>query len=349
MTILFLNNYPMDRAWRLWQEGLYPGHHLWGATELEKHGIRVEILPHERWRFLNRIGTTLRLTKYLDQQIRVLLRGPSHDLVLSGCYGNTHLLGTLRSLRLYGKPLAMIVHHPIRKSRLNAAVLGGHDRIFFLSRRVLESVESEFALERSRLELLDWGPDLAFYRESAARGETTSPSCIVSAGKTDRDYDTLIEAFAEIPYPLRIHCSSDSGPRSSRPPDHVHVNRGAGGENPVPYRELLREYESALGIAIPLRETPLMAGLTSLLDAMAVGKAVVMTRNPWIDIDIEAEGIGLWVEPGDVGGWRRAITFLLEHPTETREMGRRGRSLCESRYDISRFAAGLARSLADFR
>jgi glycosyltransferase involved in cell wall biosynthesis len=86
-----------------------------------------------------------------------------------------------------------------------------------------------------------------------------------------------------------------------------------------------------------------MIGLTSLLDALALGKAVIMTQYSHINIDIEKEGIGLWVMPGDVAGWRKAISYLLENPNETQEMGKRARLLCEQKYNLDLFSQEIAR------
>jgi len=76
-----------------------------------------------------------------------------------------------------------------------------------------------------------------------------------------------------------------------------------------------------------------------------MGKAIVMTRSDYVGVDLEREGIGLWVEQGDVEGWRRAIAHLLSNPTETREMGRRARLLAEKRFNLEQFSKKLADSL----
>jgi glycosyltransferase involved in cell wall biosynthesis len=98
------------------------------------------------------------------------------------------------------------------------------------------------------------------------------------------------------------------------------------------YPELVALYAQARAIAIPLhvRWPWPINGLQSLLDALGMGKPVILTRNPWIDIDVERLGIGIWVAPGDVAGWRRAITRLDEEPELAAEMGRRARALVDS-------------------
>jgi glycosyltransferase involved in cell wall biosynthesis len=52
-----------------------------------------------------------------------------------------------------------------------------------------------------------------------------------------------------------------------------------------------------------------------------------MTKHPLIDLDIEAEGIGKWVEPGDIRGWKDAIQFFEDNEDEAFAMGQRARNL----------------------
>jgi hypothetical protein len=63
-----------------------------------------------------------------------------------------------------------------------------------------------------------------------------------------------------------------------------------------------------------------------------------MTKHPLIDLDIEAEGIGKWVEPGDVDGWTDAIQFFEDHPNEVLIMGHKARSLVNQGMNSVSFA-----------
>ena len=44
---------------------------------------------------------------------------------------------------------------------------------------------------------------------------------------------------------------------------------------------------------------------------------------------------GRLVPPGDFAALREAVTWMLDHPDERREMGRRGRALCQERFAAS--------------
>jgi glycosyltransferase involved in cell wall biosynthesis len=96
------------------------------------------------------------------------------------------------------------------------------------------------------------------------------------------------------------------------------------------YPEMMAAHSAARAIAIPLEGSQVsLAGLTSLVDAMAIGRPVIMTRNPFIDLDIEAHGIGRWVDPGDVNGWAEALRWFDQNPDASQIMGQRARALVD--------------------
>jgi glycosyltransferase involved in cell wall biosynthesis len=67
-----------------------------------------------------------------------------------------------------------------------------------------------------------------------------------------------------------------------------------------------------------------------------------MTRHPLIDLDLEGEGIGRWVEPGDVAGWAEALRWFESHPSEAEAMGRRARAVAEAHWNYTRFCDALS-------
>ncbi len=360
MKVLFINNYPMDHAWELWKKQEYPGHHLWGVTQLHKYGIEVDILPHERYSVLKKIGDKTKVLGDLDQQLRILLQKSQYDLVYSGTDLNTSLLAFLRSIGLFKKPIIIIIHRSFPRNLLGKLFVNffikKHDLFLCLSNRVMEQLRDNFSISQEKLKVLPLGVDLSFYQTKRDNNSheinADNAEFIVSAGKTDRDYNTLVKAFKEINYPLKIYGAGDSAPTIPDLPPRILVhNKQSKDPNFLSFEELLKEYQKAYAVAIPLNipldraDTITLIGYTSLLDAMAMGKAVVMTRNQQIDIDIEKEGIGIFVEPGDVEGWKQAISYLLEHPQETEEMGNRARSLCESRYNLDEFSSKLSEIL----
>lgn len=349
MRILFLNNYDMKNGLEIWEKGLYPGHHLWGATNLQKFGLNVEILPFELfakvnnyWRIQKLLNLDRSTMRGLDQQLRTLLRG-KYEIVYSGCQNHTFLLAKLRTLKLFNKPIVAIIHHPITKGEVGDNFFSGHDRLICLSNKVRESLLKDYDLDPDKVIKIDWGVDLKFYGEYRKSSTATAQApVIISAGKTNRDHDVLVNSVDGMDCEVHIYCSEDSRPTITPLPPNVFVTNGPKGINAISYPELVRLYSDAYAIAIPLNEADALAGLTSLMDALAIGRPVIMTRNPFVDIDIEALGVGIWVDHGDVFGWQSAISKLLSDPTMASEMGARARQLCEERFSIDHFSKKLA-------
>ena len=89
-------------------------------------------------------------------------------------------------------------------------------------------------------------------------------------------------------------------------------------------------------------ESNYTVGLTTLVEALALGKPVICSRNPNFPIDVELMGCGISVPYGDVEGWVRAIEAMLSRPDKAREMGRRGRELAESIFNDVRCGGEMA-------
>ncbi|MCP2728624.1 glycosyltransferase family 4 protein [Limnofasciculus baicalensis] len=361
MKVIFINNYGMDWAWEQWKKKEYPGHHLWGVTHFEQYGIDLEILPHSKYTILKKISSKIKILGDLDQELRIIFAYKKYDIVYSGHYFNTLLIAFLRSIGIFKKPVVAVSFQTFRKNLWSTiffkVMVNGYDKLLCLNSVIRDQLRNDFAISEDKLEILEWGMDLSFYQnigdsDTAANKEDSDTGFILSAGKSDRDYNTLVKAFSSINHSLKIYCSGNSAPTISDFPSNIKIkSEHPKAANVLSFSEMEAEYNKAYAVAIPLKITPKTLrnpiGLTSLLNAMVLGKAVVITRHRQIDIDIEKEGIGIWVEPGDVKGWQEAISYLFEHPSETKEMGKRGRLLCETKYNIEKFSEGLAKILKD--
>ena len=86
-------------------------------------------------------------------------------------------------------------------------------------------------------------------------------------------------------------------------------------------------------------------GLTSVIEAMAYGKPIISTYNPYFPIDLEKEKIGFFVY--SVDDWRRAIDYLVQNPNEAYLMGQRARKLAEEYYNIQQCANQIERIIRE--
>jgi glycosyltransferase involved in cell wall biosynthesis len=91
-----------------------------------------------------------------------------------------------------------------------------------------------------------------------------------------------------------------------------------------------------------LHDVEFDAGVTAITEAMAMGKAVVVTRTRG-QVDVIRDGeSGLYVPPGDPVALRTAIRYLLDNPAEAERMGRAGRATVEAHHTLDRWVSAVA-------
>lgn len=359
MKSVLIFNFNLPRTFAEWQQQGHSAHHLWGATELPRYGIEIEVPVYEKFSLLKKISKRLKFLGDLDQQLRVFAAKGQYDVIYSAHHLTTASLAFLRLIGLLDKPIVAIAHRSFKKNLFSqlftALFVSGNDRIVCLSEATKQHFIDAFGMPEKKLDVLPWCIDIQYekLRDDNIISHSLAKPYILSSGRTARDYETLLQAFEQLDCPLKVlGCSPDEAESDASslrsqvaqiPPHVSFVDRF------IPTPEAIDMIMNAYAVAIPLKiydDSPCSAfGITSLLEAMAMAKAVVITRNPYVGIDVEQEGIGLVVEPGDVEGWQKAITFLLENPEAAQAMGQRGRQLVKEKYNLEYFSRRIASQL----
>jgi glycosyltransferase involved in cell wall biosynthesis len=105
--------------------------------------------------------------------------------------------------------------------------------------------------------------------------------------------------------------------------------------------ELRGMYARSRFVVIPLLPTDMDNGLTTILEAMAMGKAIVCSRTKGqVDVIIQGK-TGIFVTQGDPKALREAIEYLWDHPEIAEEMGREGRKLVEEKFTWDQFVNNI--------
>lgn len=336
--ILVLNNYSLETVWEEVRRGEKPDHHLYGTNHFHRRGYQVEIVPF-------RSSETLRCQRPLlscsplplgdlDQQSWVFKNLKRGDIIYAPCQTQAHLLCLARRAGWLKVPLVCVAHHPFHRGRLAGLrrpylhqVVRGSDWYPALSAGVAKQVSAA----GGRSFALNWGPDAQYYQPTGELG-----TGVVAAGRTGRDFRTFAEGASRAGVAAEIICLDGDAPDLEGLP-YISLNVQPR-EGYINYLHLMQMFNRARVLAIPLLPGISLAGLTSLMDALAMGKPVICTRHPLIDLDIEKEGIGFWVEASDVEGWSRALSFFEGHPEEALAMGRRARALVDSGLNSTVFA-----------
>jgi glycosyltransferase involved in cell wall biosynthesis len=115
----------------------------------------------------------------------------------------------------------------------------------------------------------------------------------------------------------------------------------------VSYDELLlKHYARSAGSLIILKKDTseyTAIGFTEIIEVLAMARPVIMTRTGALptEIDVEKHGCGILVPPENPEALAEAIEALGSDPARAEAMGRKGRELAESYYNIERYAKDL--------
>lgn len=141
---------------------------------------------------------------------------------------------------------------------------------------------------------------------------------LISAGRIFRDFGTLVSAVQQSDYKTVIIAPRDTV-RVGDGHDHIKVLED------IP----LTEYDSLMArariVVLSLKDRKISAGQTVLLDAMALGKAIIATRTAATIDYIRDDENGLFVEPGNPLALRKAIDLLMADSDLRKRLGRTAR------------------------
>ena len=346
-TVCALNNYSLEQMWERARSGAMPSQHVWGVDALAARGHVVQFAPfHEPGdgNRLERLGRRARgLLGHLDQEAYALPRLRRLDAVYCADQMGLSGLAMIRAVLPRARFIS-VVHHPVGHAARRAA-LARHDALVCLSPAIQAELERALSPTRTRPRIvhLPWGPDLAspLYRPA---GDANG---VVSVGKSNRDLGTLTQALARtgapgVVYDLdrRLRETPNDGVRLVHPGESAGVDPNSpGGYLPA---RAIAETAAASIVAIPVLDPGRLTGLTEAVDALAMAKPIVATRSPYFPFDIEAIGCGIWVDPGDLDGWVRALAQLAGDPGARAEMGAAGRRFAEREWNYDAFCRGLS-------
>lgn len=348
MKIYYYHTRPIAEALEEWKQKRHPGHILYGLPLFAKHGITCILHPYRQCQ--SRLALIWHTTRSI-----LACREP-YEVLYGTSFLGLELIILLRALGIYRKPIVIWHHTALKvsgnklKECLSRFFYRGIDRMFLFSRKLIEDSLATEKVPAGKLQLIHWGPDLDFYDHLQKEMPHREPKGFISTGKENRDVSTLLQAFCATEEELDLYIAPANGAMNYRRiidgfclPDTVHVHYT---EGIIPYL-LAQEVARKQCIVICCLDFPYTVGLTTLVEAFALGIPVVCSRNPNFEMDIDKEGIGITVEYNDVEGWINAIRYMAGHPEEARRMGANARRLAEERFNLEIFSREIAESLQD--
>jgi glycosyltransferase involved in cell wall biosynthesis len=231
----------------------------------------------------------------------------------------------------------------------------------------------QLGVPEDHLELVPYQVDTDFWDPAKAAG-VAEERMICSAGLELRDYPTLFAAVRVLDVDVVVAAASNWSKRRNTAldverPENVSVTS-------LDYFGLRELYARAAVVVVPVQETDFQAGVTTILEAMAMGKPVIVThtagqtdvvedrrattrsapprfrptsllRRVAAEAGIEIEPNGFYVPPANPEALRKAIKFLMDHPEERARLGAAGRRAMTEVMRVDQFAERVARIVRD--
>ncbi len=213
----------------------------------------------------------------------------------------------------------------------------------------LDLAAERFHLPRTQLHVELQPVDERFWapRDSPPEDLICSVGCLSGF----RDYHTLVEAVRDLPVRVelaignllpdpaqqrsRARLIAERLPRAALPPNVDYRLE-------VPLVELRELYARSRFVVMPLEDVDFDAGVTAITEAMAMGKAVVVTRARG-QVDVIRDGVdGIYVPPRDPRALREAISHLLANPAEAERLGAAARQAVLERHRLDDYTARVA-------
>jgi glycosyltransferase involved in cell wall biosynthesis len=197
------------------------------------------------------------------------------------------------------------------------------DRIFYFSENQRAVLAEQLAIDERRLRYVPFGID---HEAFSPTGEDDGDYVLVVGRDGGRDWSTLLAALGGLGLPVKVCC------RTRDLDGHV-VPAGVevlGYVDRSVYRSLLGR---ARVVAVASRPVAYPSGQSVLLEAMAMGRAVVVTETPALADYIDAGTTALAVPPGDPAALREQVLLAAGDESLRRRLGAGGRTAVEDRFN----------------
>ena len=350
MNVLFLYNRPRTPLHAANLRGEEPDGNLYGFEAVKQYGVRPHFTdegftkrlgdPAYRWieRWLSHRGA--RVGFNLSQALNLRREFGRYDLVFATADSNALPVLLLRKLGIIDVPIvygtiglaeAFRGHENSRIFRFYRSLLPYADRIVYYGYGEGPILRDVYRVPEEKLRFIRIGADVDFF---ARPDPGPREDYILSLGlDRRRDWLTLFRAVKGLE--ARVKVVTDPLPlRGMTWPANVEVLPPQG------MREIRALLAGAQFVVLPVAANCYTAATLTLLQSMAAGKAVIVSKTEAIEGGYEfsfGEDL-IAVPPGDVLLLRLAIKALLADPERVAEMGRRAAERARGTYPIVAYA-----------
>jgi glycosyltransferase involved in cell wall biosynthesis len=184
-----------------------------------------------------------------------------------------------------------------------------------------------------------YGPDIDLF---APMPDVPIEDYILSVGYAKRDWSTLISAYKGLRGTRpRLIILGDPNPISGPLPE------GISAMGRVSFRVMMQHIAAARFIVVPLPYITYAVGQMTVLQSMAMGKAVIASRLPSLLNYINDGHNGFFYTPGDFRELSEKMQYLTENSIIAKSIGENARLTTERKFNERLMAKGIWDSILE--
>lgn len=334
--VLFLIDWHKDEEWTFWKT--FPTDNI----EYDVLGMRF---PK---------GTKFPLAKvifvwsrYLLVGLLSFLRRKNYDVVVAWQQVEGLVFGFLKNVFKCKTPKLIIMELLFRRRenivndfirfKFTKKALTAVDLIGCSNSRLIDIYAELFKFNKNRFRFI---PSITGVRENPMFYNGSVGNYIFSAGRSSRDYKTLVEAVRDLDTELII-ITEPTNLKGIPLPSNVRVRYNVFGS------EFTETLKKAKFIVLSLDNPDVSAGQMVLWESMSWGKAVIITQGGGV-IDYVKDNVEVkFVRPHNVEDLRAAIEELLSNPEQVTKLGMNAIQSINSKYGWKPFSKEVAKLISE--
>jgi glycosyltransferase involved in cell wall biosynthesis len=342
------------RKARLTGDEAFPSEFFYGYVQMADAGVPVELLDEDDFGLAGNYGIVWKLLSAVSHAMTGVHLWAVRQLAAPAARARLNEFAVLvATTNTFGLSLALLKRLGLLEARVVFIAMGVADLAARPMRRwvcrwLLGAVQTvtiskgelahlrEILSPRLPVAYIPFGVDSRFWTPGA--GAAAKPYVLSIGNDPRRDYATLLAAWRP-EFPLLRIVTSQSLPATA----NVEVIAGDWRHQLLSDDQICDLYRAALFVVLPIRATYQPSGQSACLQAMACGKAVILSDMDGLwdrELMVDGESCVL-ISCGSPDVLGDAVADLLADPARAAALGAKGRRVVEAHLNIDAMAAAM--------
>lgn len=314
----------------------------WFFRYFEKDN-KVDVVDIHSFSVLERLEKE-KLHFYIWQTLKILPKLKNYDLVLSHGMQSAVLLCLFRKIFCMKKPPLVVFDIGSFNSAKESGwilkfiqfVSKSINGVIYHTSRQKEYYALFYPWIVNKSKFIPFGTDSKFFSRGNFSDHEKVKSYILCVGYDKRDWDTLLRAYNKLKTEVKLRLVGKSD---------IRINNNQIEIVPyIPIDSLISQIEQALFCVIPLENLNYSFGQMTLLQQMALGKAVIAAKVPSMIDYIEDGQTALLYEPKNEDSLIEKLVTLIQNEELRNKLGMNARQAVLSKFNEKQ----MARQIEDY-